>query len=137
MSVFVDTSGFYAWLVGSEAAHKRVAASFENLLGSGRALWTTSFVVVETMALLQHRIGTNAARTFDEDVLPVMRVAWVDDALYRQGTERLWRADRRQLSLVDCVSFAFMKQQGLTTAVALDPHFEQAGFSLLPGKQKA
>lgn len=134
MSAFVDTSGFYAWLVRSEAAHKRVAATFEDLLRGGHPLWTTSFVVVETMALLQHRVGLNAARGFDEDVLPVVRVHWVDDALYRQGAERLWRADRRQLSLVDCVSFAFMKQHGLTTAVALDPHFEQAGFSLLPGK---
>ena len=84
------------------------------------------------MALLQHRIGLEAARGFDEDVLPAVRVQWVDDALYRRGVARLWKADRRQLSLVDCVSFAFMTQQGLTTAVAVDPHFQQAGFELLP-----
>ena len=133
MSVFADTSGFYAWLVRSETAHKRVAAAFEDVLRRGRPVWTTSFVVVETMALLQHRVGLEAARGFDEDVLPAIRVQWMDDALYRQGADCLWRANRRQLSLVDCVSFAFMKQQGLTTAIALDPHFEDAGFDLLPG----
>lgn len=134
MSAFVDTSAFYAWLVRSETSHRRVASVFQELLQARRPLWTTSFVVVETMSLLQHRVGLAAARGFDEDVLPAIHVHWVDDALYRRGTERLWREDRRQLSLVDCVSFAFMKQQGLTTAVAVDPHFEQAGFSLLPGK---
>ncbi|MEI6243491.1 MAG: PIN domain-containing protein [Acidobacteriota bacterium] len=134
MSAFVDTSAFYAWLVRSETSHRRVAAVFQELLQARRPLWTTSFVVVETMSLLQQRVGLNAARGFDEDVLPAIHVRWVDDALYRRGAEWLWREDRRQLSLVDCVSFAFMKQQGLTTAVAVDPHFEQAGFSLLPGK---
>jgi len=132
MSAFIDTSAFYAWLVRSEASHRRVSTVCQELLGEGRALWTTSFVVVETMALLQHRVGLDAARGFDEDVLPAIHVHWVDAALYRKGTERLWREDRRQLSLVDCVSFAFMKQQGLTTAVAVDPHFRQAGFTLLP-----
>ncbi len=132
MSAFVDTSAFYAWLVRSESSHRRVAAVFDTLLHDRRPLWTTSFVVVETMALLQHRIGLEAARGFDEDVLPAVRVQWVDDALYRRGVARLWKADRRQLSLVDCVSFAFMTQQGLTTAVAVDPHFQQAGFELLP-----
>lgn len=84
------------------------------------------------MALLQHRIGLDAARDFDEEILPSLSVYWVDDDLYRRGTERLWKEDRRQVSLVDCVSFEFMKLKGVTIAFAVDPHFQEAGFTLTP-----
>ena len=134
MSVFADTSALYALLVKTEAAHAAVRSAFSELLESDRPLWTTSFVLVETMALLQHRIGVSAARDFDDDILPVLTLHWVDDDLYRRGIERLWREDRRSLSVVDCVSFEFMKLKGLTAAFALDPHFGQAGFELLPAR---
>jgi predicted nucleic acid-binding protein len=84
------------------------------------------------MALLQHQIGLAAARDFDEDVLPVVRVHWVDESLYRRGTDRLWREDRRHVSLVDSVSFEFMKVQGISVALAIDPDFAAAGFELVP-----
>lgn len=132
MSAFVDTSAFYALLVRTDAGHGAVREAFGNLLDAGRPLWTTSFVIVETMALLQHRIGLAAARDFDEDVLPVVRVHWVDEALYRRGTDRLWREDRRHVSLVDSVSFEFMKGQGIAVALAIDPDFAAAGFELVP-----
>jgi predicted nucleic acid-binding protein len=132
VSVFVDTSGFYAFLVRTEESHEAVRAAFAEFLNSGRVLWTTSFVIVETMALLQHRIGLQAAQDFDEDVLPAVRVQWVDEHFYRLGVDRLRRQSRRQISLVDCVSFEFMIFQGLTTAIAVDPHFAEAGFSVVP-----
>ena len=132
MSAFVDTSAFYAFLVRTEDSHDAVRVAFSECLGAGRVLWTTSFVIVETMALLQHRIGVEAAQDFDEDVLPAVRVHWVDEHFYRLGVDRLRRQNRREVSLVDCVSFEFMVFQGLTTAIAVDPHFAEAGFSVVP-----
>ena len=134
MSVFADTSAFYALLVRTDSSHDAVRKAFARLLRDGRPLWTTAFVVVETMALLQHRIGLAAARDFDEDVLPVVQVRWVDEPLYRLGTDRLWREDRRHVSLVDSVSFEFMRIEGLSAALAIDPHFREAGFDVLPRK---
>jgi predicted nucleic acid-binding protein len=132
VSVFVDTSAFYALMVRSETAHEPVRKAFARVLDSGRPMWTTSFVLVETMALLQHRIGLDAARDFDEELLPAIRVTWVDEDLYRAGADRLWREDRRDVSLVDCVSFEFMKREGLTTALAVDADFSEAGFDVIP-----
>jgi predicted nucleic acid-binding protein len=132
VSAFADTSAFYALLVRTDEAHDGVRAAFAALLAAGRPLWTTSFVLVEPMALLQHQIGLAAARDFDEEVLPAIRVHWVDERLYRLGLDRLWREDHRRVSLVDCVSFEFMKRQGLHTALAVDPHFAAAGFDVVP-----
>ena len=132
MSVFGDTSALYPLLVKTEVAHQPARAAFSRLLETAQPVWTTSFVLVETMALLQHRIGIGAARDFDESILPNLHVYYVDEDLYRRGVERLWREDRRRLSLVDCVSFEFMAQRGVTTAFAIDGHFADAGFALVP-----
>ena len=132
MSVFGDTSALYPLLVKTDTAYASVRAAFARLLDTAQPIWITSFVLVETMALLQHRIGLDAARDFDEEIVPTLSVCWVDDDLYRRGTERLWKEDRRQLSLVDCVSFEFMKLKDVTIAFAIDPHFQEAGFKLMP-----
>jgi uncharacterized protein len=132
VSVFLDTSAFYALLVSNDESHDAVRAAFASLITDRRLLWTTSFVIVETLALLQHRIGLDAARDFDEEVLPAVRVRWVDEHLYRLGIDRLWREDRRQVSLVDCVSFEFMRMERVGAALAVDTHFADAGFDVLP-----
>lgn len=45
-------------------------------------------------------------------------------ALYKKHQDKSW-------SLVDCVSFVVMKDEGTTQALTLDRHFEQAGFVAL------
>ena len=132
MSVFADTSALYPLLVRNEVGHAAARSAFARLVETGRPIWTSSFVLVETMALLQHRIGLSAARDFDDEIVPNLSVHWVDAELYHRGTDRLWREDRRRLSLVDCIGFEFMRGRGITTAFAIDPDFEEAGFELLP-----
>jgi predicted nucleic acid-binding protein len=61
-------------------------------------------------------------------------VGWVDETLHRKGMERLAREDRRDVSLVDCVSFEFMREKDVDAALAVDHHFADAGFRLLPAR---
>jgi len=44
--------------------------------------------------------------------------------LFRTRQDKAW-------SLTDCVSFAIMGELGMTSALAFDHHFEQAGFDAL------
>ena len=44
--------------------------------------------------------------------------------LYKNRADKEW-------SLTDCASFNLMKERGITEALALDVHFEQAGFVAL------
>lgn len=136
MSVFVDTSGLYALLVRTEERHAEVVGAFRKVLEEGRTLWTTSYVIVETIALLQHRLGLAPVRDFVEHLVPVLSIEWVSEALHRKGIERLLREDRRRLSLVDCVGLEFMRSQGLRDVLALDPQFAEAGYRLLPVARK-
>ena len=132
MSVFADTSGLYALLVGSEDGHAELVREFRNVLAGARPLRTTSYVLIETIALLQSRIGLETVRDFDEHVFPLLTVEWVSEDLHRRGARRLSTENRRRLSLVDCVSFEFMRQQGISDVLGLDRHFQEAGFRLLP-----
>jgi predicted nucleic acid-binding protein len=131
MSVFADTSSLYAAIVHSEERHRDCAALIMELLETGRTIRTTSYVVLETAALLQHRIGLRPVRDFDERILPLMTVCWVSGDLHRRGMRRLLREDKRTLSLTDCVSFEFMESEGLRDVFSLDRHFAEAGFRLL------
>ena len=128
----VDTSALYAYFLGDDEDHDKVMRAIRGLLDGCRPLVTAAYVVVETVALLQRRIGLAATRDLAEHVLPLLSVEWVSETLHRKGIDRLCREDRRDLSLVDCVSFDFMRAQGLREALALDADFASAGYRLLP-----
>ncbi len=136
MSVFVDTSALYALLVETEEDHRAVVRSFEQLLRKGRSLLTTNYVLVESAALLQHRFGLAPIRDLVDRLLPVVTVRWVTETLHRRGFARLVARNRRQLSLVDCVSFQFMEEEGMQQALALDQDFEDEGFNTLPPQHR-
>lgn len=132
MSLFVDTSAFYALLVGTELDHPAVLEAFRTAAERGRRLVTTNYVVVETAALLQHRFGLAPVRDLEERVLPLVTIRWVSEAVHRRATERLFRTDKRRVSLVDVASFVVMQEEGLTDVLGLDPEFADEGFRLFP-----
>jgi predicted nucleic acid-binding protein len=132
VSTFVDTSALLAVLDADDAQHARASRTWRELLGSDEPLVTTSYVLVEAFALAQARLGLEATRTLNVDVVPILRVIWVDERLHRAAMTALLTAQRRHLSLVDCVSFEAMRQAGMTRAFAVDRHFRQQGFSTIP-----
>jgi predicted nucleic acid-binding protein len=136
MSAFVDTSALYALLVRSEPRHDKVVRAFSTLASGGGTLVTTSYVLVETIALLQHRIGLESVADLCEAILPLLHVEEVSAEQRTRGLERLLRQGRRRLSLVDCVSFEVMHERGLRTALALDDHFAEAGFRVVPARTR-
>ena len=77
------------------------------MLDAGSPMFTTNYVVVEICALAQHRLGIDAVRAIQRDILPVMEVRWIDE-----GTPGLAMA----ALLVAGLAFAF------------DRHFSEEGF---------
>ena len=61
--------------------------------------------------------------------MPMLHVEWVDADLHAAGMAALLTAGRRDLSLVDCVSFACMRRLGITRALHFDRHFKEQGFA--------
>ncbi|CEP67773.1 VapC family [Moorella glycerini] len=128
MNVYLDTSAFLAILDADDENHAAAKKIWENLLTSGVPMICSSYVLVETYALVQRRLGMEALRVFHEDILPLLQVEWIDAELHQLGANAVLTANRRNLSLVDAVSFAVMRKLGIKKAFAFDRHFLKQGF---------
>jgi predicted nucleic acid-binding protein len=132
MTIFIDTSAFYATLDADDRQHEPAKQMWLTLVNEATDLVCSNYVIVETTALVQNRLGVEAVRTFQENVLSVVRVEWVDEPAHQAGVTALLTAGRRDLSLVDCVSFDLMRHLGIHRAFAFDKHFAEQGFELVP-----
>ena len=132
MTTFVDTSAFFAVLDADDRMHSKARKEWERLLAVGASFRTTNYVLVETTALLQSRIGMDGLRVFVADVVPVLDIIWVDAGMHLSALHSLLVASRRDLSLVDCVSFEAVRQMRMDYVFCFDPHFGQQGFAVLP-----
>ena len=127
MMVFVDTSAFYAILDRNDENHRAAGAIWLSLLHDA-ILVTTNYVLVETCALVQGRLGMDAVRVFQEQVMPPVTIEWIGKPRHESAMAAILAASRRKLSLVDCVSFTAMREAGIRKAFAFDEHFIEQGF---------
>jgi len=81
MRVFVDTSAFVAVLDADDENHQKAKGKWEDLILKNVTLVCSNYILVETFALIQHRIGIEAVRTFQEDVVPMITVEWVGEPM--------------------------------------------------------
>jgi predicted nucleic acid-binding protein len=130
-AVFADTSALYALMDRDDANHDRAKAAWANW-PEGLALVTNNYVLVETAALVQRRLGLEALRDFQSQIAPLLTVEWMTVQSHARAMEAMLTAGRRQLSLVDCASFQTMRGLGLWAAFCFDRHFTEQGFAAVP-----
>ena len=135
MSVFVDSSGLFALLDADSQEHGVAVAEWNLFRRERTTLRTHSYVVIETAAIVQRRIGMDAAVTLHRDLISVLSVRFVDPELHNEATTSLLAAARRKVSLVDWTSFAVMRNEDMTEAFAFDGHFAEQGFTLRPASE--
>ena len=132
MTVFVDTSAILALMSPDDRFHQAAATMWRQWASQRPQLITSNYIVLETVALLQRRVGLDAVRSFHERLLPVMQVEWVTPETHRRAVTAVLAAERRDLSLVDCTSFDLMRNLDLEAAFTFDDHFAEQGFTRLP-----
>ena len=132
---FLDTSGWFAALSPKEAKHRAAHAAYRAWIEGGDDLVTTNLVVAEMQILLMRFRGADEGPRFMDSLYkdPSHEVVFVDRALERTAVDHWLRRYRdHPLSLADAVSFEVMRSRGIRQALALDEHFELAGFDVLP-----
>lgn len=130
MTVFVDTSALLALLDADDAEHADAVAAWSDLAAEGAALLSSNYVLVETSAVAQHRLGLDAVRALVREILPLVEIAFIDSDIHEAAIATLLAAGRRQLSLVDCSSFELMRRRQVSRAFAFDRHFREQKFTL-------
>ena len=72
--IFIDTSAFYAILDRNDRVHRAARETWTTML-SGDAtppLVTSNYILVETFALVQARLGLAAVRDLNDAMLPAV-----------------------------------------------------------------
>ncbi len=129
-AVFVDTSGFYASLDDSDISCDAARRAFHRAELEQWQLFTSNYVVHETWALVQRRLGRDAVNELCDGLLPLCSVVWVDEALHEAGAARCRSVNERRFSLTDAVSLELLERRGVHVAIAFDEHFSRAGITL-------
>jgi predicted nucleic acid-binding protein len=130
--IFVDTSAFLAILNDGDQFHAPAGAAWRAWITQDEQFITSNYIVLEATALVQHRLGVDAVATLHEDMLPTLHIEWIDVALHNLAVNALLTHRQRQLSLVDCTSFALMRHLGIRHVFTFDRHFAEQGFTCLP-----
>jgi predicted nucleic acid-binding protein len=129
--IFVDTSAFFALLHRHDDNHRAATDTF-GLLVHDEQLMTHNYVIVESAALAQRRLGVEAVRALHDDLLPLFDIEWVGESVHSSAYAALTSSVGLSVSLVDHVSFEIMRRRGILDAFAFDPDFAAAGFYLVP-----
>ena len=120
MTLFVDTSAFYAAVDKGDREHARAL----TLLATGEPLVTTDHVVVETWLLVQRRVGHSAADAFLDGVLQGgAEIEMIEPADFEAARRIAMAFTDQQFSIVDRTSFAAMERLGLNRALSFDSDF--------------
>jgi len=127
---FLDTSAIYALADRADPNFSVAEVHFRNLIEAREEILIHNYVILESFALLQHRLGLGAAGKFAESCDGFV-VEWVDRLLHEQAVRELTHARRRAVSLVDQMSFLVMRKRGVDRALAFDHDFARAGFRLV------
>ena len=130
--IFVDTSAFLALVQVEEANHASARNTWKEYLNRGASFVTSNYVIVESVALIQNRVGISFVQQLSDELLSFVETHWVGEDQHHEALNYVLAANRRHLSLVDCSSFSTMRELGIQTAFTFDDHFREQGFRVIP-----
>lgn len=120
MTLFVDSSAFYAAADAGDASHGRAT----KLLASGESLVTSDHVLVESWLLIRHRLGRGAAERF---WAAIRGGAAALEPIGSADLEAAWTIGQgfagQDFSIVDRTSFVVMERLGVFRAATFDADF--------------
>jgi len=130
--ILVDTSAFYALADRGDTLHQTAVAIANRLAEERARLFTTTFVLAETQALLLNRLGraraTQTLREIRRSSVTVVRPTVRDE-------DRAWAIiegfDDKDFSFTDAASFVVMARLGIDAAFAFDRDFTRYGLTVL------
>ncbi len=133
MTVFVDTSAWYAAADADDASHERAAARLTEFAGQ---LMTSDHILVETWYLASSRLGAEVADELVERIRA--GIAHVENTqladLEVAASTRIAFPDQR-FSIVDRTSWSVMVRTGVHEAIAFDRDYSIFRFGL--GRRQA
>src|SRR5919109_5212056 len=103
---FVDTSAYFALLDADDANHVQALTIRDRLIAERWRLFTTSFVLAETHALLLNRLSQQiATRVLRDMEQSPTTLIWVTPRDVHRAKAIVYQYDDKDFSLTDAASF--------------------------------
>lgn len=129
--VFVDTSALIAFMDSDDEFHNRSTRIFSKLINENSMLITTNYIMLEAIIILKGRFGLEAVESFNNNVMPSIKVYWINEEIHNIGVNNIIIANKKEVSLVDYTSFEVMKKLDIEKAFSFDNNFKSFGFDLI------
>ena len=133
--VFADTSALYAFVDKNDANHVVARETVARLMGAGKRIVTTDYIIAEAVNLANARGGASVAvRVLDLiEQSAGIRTEWIGPDRFDAAKAFFRKHADHAYSFTDCASFVVMRELRLVEALTTDHHFVEAGFRpLLP-----
>ena len=131
--VFVDTGGWVALFVENDINHKRAVSIFDQIKSSKMAMYTSDYVIDETITTIlvrgNHKQSVMAGEAlWESDLINIAHVA----PDYLQETWKLYKKYKdKKFSFTDVSCFTIMQNLNIKKAFSFDREFVQAGIELI------
>lgn len=131
--LFIDSSGFIALADQSEKTHEAVV-QFVNSLSPATQLFTSNFVIDETVTRIRTLLGAEIAYKIGENLLKSKKykVIFIDSKICLAALEKLRKYSDQTLSFTDCTSAVLMESLKIREVLSLDDDFVKVGFRKYP-----
>jgi len=132
--LFIDTWGWVALHNRREPRHSEVKAFYQDFRLSGGKLYTTDYVLDETLTLLFRRLPLDQAKTSLESINNAidrgyLTLEWIGPSRFEEAKSlRLKFDDKPRISFTDLTSMVVMKELRVKPILTDDDHFVQLGF---------
>ena len=132
--LFIDTWGWVALHNRRESRHSEVNAFYRDFRLRGGKLYTTDYVLDETLTLLFRRLPLEQAKTSMESINNAidrgyLYLEWINHSRFEETkTLRLKFDDKPRISFTDLTSMVVMQELGVQSILTDDDHFVQLGF---------
>ena len=130
MKLFIDTWGWLVLEDSKDPHHQAAAAIYAEMGKSTGNIFTTNFVLDETISRLFRRRPFDEAARFARGLLdsPFIEIEEITQARFRRGFDlRLTFRDKPDISFTDLTSIAVVQELKITDILTGDRHFVQAG----------
>ena len=130
-NILIDTSAIFAIVSPGDRFHSQSRGIYSELLERGDQLFTTSYVLVESSALIHQRLGFEPLRAFIQSIRGVWETILIDRSTHEEIWTRMRTRDGARLSLVDW-SVIVSSERTRSAIFAFDSDFYLEGLTVIP-----
>lgn len=131
--VFVDTGGWVALFVKNDKHHQRAVSIFDNLKTAKTPIYTSDYVIDETITTVLARGSHKQSVLAGEALLAsrIIKIIYVAPEHLKAAWTLYKKYKDKEFSFTDVSCFAIMESYRIKKAFSFDREFIQAGIDII------